>query len=123
MIADLSSHADSPDWKLVSSPPESPSCSRRSIVLLLHAEHSSSHRFQNFPFQLQALERVATVDRTVLLAEQEVTSDIVKMHLKNFYPHVVLYTSQTWVLPTPELLDILSTCQVSLDMHAPFHHP
>jgi hypothetical protein len=64
------------------------------------------------PVQLQALERMTTVYRVVLLAEHEVTSDMVAAHLKNFYPHMLFYSSQTWALPA--ISEILARCQVCL---------
>lgn len=66
------------------------------------------------PVQMQALERMATVHHTILLAENEVTSDIVAAHLKNFYPHMLFYASQSWSLPAHTRNEILTRCQVRL---------
>ena len=68
--------------------------------------------------QLRALERMAIVHRAVLLAEHEVTADLVVAHLKNFYPHMFFYVSQTWVLPQHARNEILARCQVRLSWRA-----
>ena len=68
--------------------------------VLFVGDFSEHHDSNDSPDRklLHALDVIGTVRKSVWLREDEVSTDLIKAHIKNFDPQFFLYSSLTWAL-------------------------